>query len=51
MNLHEKKVAIVCDWIADWGGAEVVLSDLMDLFPEAHIYTSVFWQQENPLFK
>jgi hypothetical protein len=51
MYLQDKKVAIVCDWIKDWGGAELVLSHLLEIFPQADIYTSVFFQQENPLFK
>jgi len=51
MKLKDKKIAIVCDWISDWGGAELVLSHLLEIFPEADIYTSVFWQQENPLLK
>lgn len=51
MNLSEKKIAIVCDWINDFWGAELVLSHLMEIFPEADIFTSVFWQQDNPLFQ
>lgn len=51
MILADKKVAIICDWIKDWGGAELVLTHLMEIFPNADIYTSVFWQQENPLFQ
>ncbi len=49
--LENKRVAIVCDWIKDWWGAELVLEQVMEVFPEADIFTSVFWQQENPLFK
>lgn len=45
------KVAIVCDWIKDWGGAELVLSHILEIFPEADIYTSVFFQDKNPVFK
>lgn len=37
-----KKVAIVCDWLKDWGGAEQVLLDILEIFPEADIYTSIF---------
>lgn len=47
----DKKIAIVCDWIKDWGGAEVVLEQILEAFPQADIFTSVFWQQENPIFK
>lgn len=50
-HLEKKKLAIVCDWIKDWGGAEIVLTQLLEIFPQADIFTSVFWQQENPLFE
>ncbi|MFK7779559.1 MAG: glycosyltransferase [Candidatus Gracilibacteria bacterium] len=50
-SLDNKKIAIVCDWIKDWGGAEIVLEQLLETFPNADIFTSVFWQQENPVFK
>ena len=50
-NLQNKKIAIVCDWIKDWGGAEVVLEQILETFPNADIFTSVFWQKENPIFK
>ena len=36
------KVAIICDWLKDWGGAEQVLSDILEIFPEADLYTSIF---------
>lgn len=47
----KKKVAIVCDWISDWGGAELVLSHMLEMFPQADIYTSVFGQEKNPIFE
>lgn len=50
-RLKDKKIAIVCDWIKDWGGAELVLSHMMEIFPYADIYTSVFFQESNPLFE
>lgn len=36
-----KKIAIVHDWLVDFGGAESVLLDIIELFPEADIFTSV----------
>ncbi len=45
------KVAIVCDWIKDMWWAEVVLSQLIEIFPDAHIFTSIFFQENNPIFK
>lgn len=50
-KLDWKKVAIVCDWIKDWWWAEMVLKNIMEILPEADIYTSVFWQQWNKLFE
>lgn len=50
-TLQNKRVAIVCDWIKDWWGAELVLEQMMEAFPQADIYTSVFYQADNPLFK
>ena len=51
MNSKNKRIAIVCDWIYDWWWAELVLEQLLEVFPNADIFTSIFWQQENPLFK
>lgn len=50
MNLQDARVAVVCDWIKDWWGAELVLSHIMELFTQADIFTSVFYQNENSLF-
>lgn len=36
------KVALVYDRVNKWGGAERVLLALRELFPDAHLYTSVF---------
>lgn len=47
---NTKKIAIVCDWIKDWWGAEVVLEQLLEAFPTADIFTSIFFQKNNPLF-
>lgn len=49
--MKNKKIAIICDWISDWGGAELVLSHLLEIFPDADIFTSVFHQQWNPVFE
>lgn len=50
-DLENKKIAIVCDWIKDWWGAELVLAQFLEIFPKADIFTSVFFQKENPVFK
>ncbi len=49
--MKELKVAIVVDWIKDMWGRELVLSHIMEVFPEADIYTSVFHQKNNKLFE
>ena len=36
------KVALVCDWLTNVGGAEKVLLELHKLYPEAPIYTSKY---------
>ncbi len=45
-GLPDKKIAIVCDWLKDWGGAESVLSDLLELFPQADVYASVYFPEK-----
>ena len=36
------KVALVCDWLTNVGGAEKVLLRIHELYPEAPIYTSKY---------
>lgn len=40
------KVALVHDWLTDYGGAERVLLEMHGLFPQAPVYTSL-WQPRN----
>jgi glycosyltransferase involved in cell wall biosynthesis len=47
----EKKVAIVCDWLIDIGGAERVVLELHKLFPDAPIYTSQYDPKKLDWFK
>lgn len=42
------KVAIVHDWLNQVGGAESVLEVLKDLYPDAPIYTSIYWPRAMP---
>lgn len=49
-KLENKKIAIVADWIKDWWGAEMVLSHIMEIFPQADIFSSIFYQEKNPIF-
>ena len=46
--MTEPRVAIVCDWLTDWGGAERVILALHQMYPEAPIYTSIFNPQHFP---
>lgn len=36
------RIAIVHDYIKEYGGAERVLEELIKIYPDAHIYTSVY---------
>ncbi|MBQ6130464.1 glycosyltransferase [Candidatus Saccharibacteria bacterium] len=45
------KVALVCDWLTNIGGAERVLKSLSDLFPSAPIYTSQYNPKKIDWFK
>lgn len=49
-NLDNKKIAIVCDWIKDWWWAEIVLEQFLTIFPDADIYTSIFFPKRTELF-
>lgn len=42
------KLAIVCSWLNQYGGAERVLEVIHDMYPHAPIYTSIYWPQALP---
>jgi glycosyltransferase involved in cell wall biosynthesis len=42
------KVAIVHDWLNQIGGAEGVLETLVEMFPQAPVYTSIYWPEGMP---
>jgi glycosyltransferase involved in cell wall biosynthesis len=42
------KIALVHDWLNQVGGAEGVLKELVALFPDAPIYTSIYWPRAMP---
>lgn len=46
----QPKVALVCDWLTEIGGAEQVLLSLTRIFPEAPIYTSQYRPKHAPWF-
>lgn len=44
------KIAIVCDWLTNYGGAERVIENLSNMYPDAPIYTSIFNKKALPSF-
>jgi glycosyltransferase involved in cell wall biosynthesis len=42
------RVAIVHDWLNQIGGAEEVLEALLEIFPGAPVYTSIYWPEAMP---
>lgn len=43
--MKQPKIALVQDYIKEFGGAESVLETLSDIFPKAQIYTSIYRPQ------
>lgn len=50
MSRQTPRVAIVCDWLTNMGGAERVVLSLHKAFPDAPIFTSVFTPETMPAF-
>ncbi len=42
------KVALVCSWLNQYGGAERVLEVLKNMYPDAPVYTSIYWPEAMP---
>ena len=42
------RVAIVCSWLNQYGGAERVLEVIHEMYPQAPVYTSIFWPPALP---
>jgi glycosyltransferase involved in cell wall biosynthesis len=42
------RLALVHDWLNQMGGAENVLETLVEMFPSAPIYTSMYWREGMP---
>ena len=42
MSAKKTKIALVCDWLTNVGGAEKVLLEIHKLYPDAPIYTSKY---------
>jgi len=43
------RLALVHDWLNQIGGAEDVLETLVEMFPRAPIYTSMYWREGMPV--
>ena len=41
------RVAIVCDWLVTYAGAEKVLEQILNVFPEAELFALVDFLPEN----
>jgi glycosyltransferase involved in cell wall biosynthesis len=48
---NDLKVALVCDWLTGFGGAERVVLELHKMFPDAPIYTSQYNPNKIDWFK
>jgi glycosyltransferase involved in cell wall biosynthesis len=42
------KIALVHDWLNQLGGAEDVLQTLVSMYPQAPVYTSIYWRDKMP---
>lgn len=42
------RLALVHDWLNQVGGAEDVLTELVSMYPDAPIYTSIYWREAMP---
>ncbi len=42
------KLALVHDWLNQMGGAEDVLEALVSMYPDAPVYTSMYWREGMP---
>ena len=42
------RVAIVCSWLNQYGGAERVLEVVHEMYPQAPVYSSIYWPQALP---
>jgi len=42
------RVAIACSWLNQYGGAERVLEVVHEMYPQAPVYTSIYWPEAMP---
>lgn len=43
------RIALIHDWLNQIGGAEDVLETLVEMFPTAPLYTSMYWREKMPM--
>ena len=48
---NQPKIAIVCDWLTNWGGAEKCIWALHEMYPDAPIFTLIYNDKKMPEFK
>lgn len=41
------KIAVVCDWLVTYAGAEKVLEQILNIFPEADLFAVVDFLPDN----
>ncbi len=47
VDLSKLKVAVVHDWLVDYGGAERVLSEIVELFPQGDLFSLVDYYDDD----
>jgi glycosyltransferase involved in cell wall biosynthesis len=47
-SFRQAKIALVHDWLNQLGGAELVLETLVEMFPGAPIFTTMYWREGMP---
>jgi len=50
-NDKQPRIALVCDWLTNWGGAERCDMLLHEMWPDAPIYTLIYNEKKMPEFK
>jgi glycosyltransferase involved in cell wall biosynthesis len=48
LKIENFKIAIFFDWLNQWGGAERLLGDILTIFPNANLYTSIWDKSKTP---
>ena len=48
MNDTTMRIALIHDWLNQVGGAEDVLAELVQMYPQAPIYTSLYQPEGTP---